>query len=735
MEETRARLSSTRVSGETQTDGLLRSLECFLCGSKFNEPKECDCGHVFCADCLRGYVENFGNRNQNITCPICAAGISIPKSDVDNLPTHAFYRDIAAEVRMLEDNHLSRGSCKFCSDGDKQLATVKCVTCQVIMCGECSANHVHNGINNVVAIHRKQDSILCDSLPKRDTACGLHPTESLLLFCASCNCCLCFKCKDEKHSDHQVKDLGDTAQLAKTAIQDVQNKLNDYLTETKDALGDIERISKEFLDRVSETESLIESQVDELISHILQEKEKMLDELAAHAKDIQNRLNNCRAETQSKDSRARVMMDLVENLLHFGNDAENSAYKNVLDSRWDRMREEKLNRFGQGYNLGLQLDTKDGLQAMLPMKLGKFEIRQKLSPWASRRSKPFDISPLSKGPFDESTFRMKVKSASNDFSMKRSQIFAKFVDPKWNLETYKISRSTGQTVTAWLKVDEEQEQLSRASKRLSVRNISSPSIIAEVESYSEKGELEYRKTFEKLPDGTIVRLAIGGKNTIMLAVYPGLYASAVIGQAKLKTLSKKETDGIYVAVLEKGTFVCGEMRKIPIPEGPGFDYDITGRGMIVVKPFLQTNLRLYTTKCVEYLTEHDIQDLSVLKIMEAPDGDIAAVCQDADGNIVFETVADDASRSTRFTFPAEVLSPHQCEFREARFDRYGNVFVHFQESNSVDKLYQVTRKGHRKEELLKPEMLHKVDKLAVLSDGRLCVFDKGECVLMTLRYL
>lgn len=730
------RFSATRASGETQTDGLLRSLQCFLCNNRFTEPKECDCGHVFCADCLRSYVDEFGHKSSNIACPVCASSITLPKGGVEHLPTHELYKYLSAEVSALDNSHkLSRGSCKFCSDDDKHVATVTCETCKVPMCENCSANHVHNGVTKLLPIHRNQDSILCDKLPKRDTACDIHSDESLLLYCSQCNRCVCCKCKEDGHVNHPVKDLSDTAQLAKTTITDVHNKLNDYLNETKDALNDMERISKEFQEKVSDTKSHVESQVELLITHILSEKDQILHDLSAHARDIQNRLKTCRAEIQNKDSRARAIVDLADNLLHFGNDAENSSYKNTINNRWNKMQEEKLNRFGQGYNLNLNLDTTKGLEAMMSMKLGSFSITQKLSPWTSRRSKPFDIAPFGQGPIDESTLRMRVKSASNDYSMKRSQIFAKFVDPKWNLETYKVNKSTGQTVTVWLKADDEQEQQTRASKRLSVRTVSSPCIAAEVESFNDKGELEYRQPFEKLPDGTIIRLAIGGKNTIMLAVYPGLYASSVIGQAKLKTLSKKETDGIYVAVLEKGQFICGELRKIPIPDGPGFDFDITGRGIIVVKPFLQQNLRLYTTKCSEQVTDHEQSGVTVLKITESPDSDIVAVCKDKEGNIVCETVRDDGSRVTRFTFPADLLAPTHCEFREARFDRHGNVFVHFQENNSDDQLYQVTRTFHRKEQLRKPEMLHKVDKLAVLSDGRLCAFDKAECVLMTLRYL
>ncbi|XP_045192848.2 uncharacterized protein LOC123549104 [Mercenaria mercenaria] len=730
------RNSKTYSTGEVLTDAFLKSMECGLCHNRFKDPKEVYCGHVFCLGCLLDYVDS--QQVSEVKCPLCSIPIRIPSGGIDELTTHVFYQDLAREIHMLEnENKLSRGSCKFCSDDEKCLATVKCINCQVCMCENCSSNHKHNGVTNVVPIHRKQDSILCDILPKRDTACDTHPTESLLLYCIGCKCCVCFRCKDERHADHVVTDLADAAAPARTAIADVQSRLNEYLSETKEALNDVERIRKECTDNVNATKKHIEAQVQLLIDRITKEKERMLSEIQEHADEMKARLGKCQTEMQNKYSRAQALSDLNENLLNFGNDAESMQYQIKTESRWDEIQDDKLNRFGQGYKMDIRFFMNEGFLAILSKELGVIRVTQNLCPWTSRKSKPFDITPLNEGLLDASTLQMlKVRATmSNDFSLKRSQIFAKFVDPKWNLETYKTSKTSGQTVTVWLKTDEEQEQMSRASKRISMRSYSSPCMTAEIESFNEKGDPEYKKKFDKLPDGTVVRLAIGRKDTIMLAVYPGMYASSIIGQAKLKSLSKKDVDGIYVAVLEKGNFVCGELRKIPIPEGPGFDFEITSRGSIVVNPALQPNLNIYSSNCAEVVTNHNQHKLSVLKIMESPDGEMVSICRDEEGNTICETIGENGERETRFTFPVDFLSPLICEFKEARFDRNGNVLMHFQTSSFQDALYHVSVKSYRKEYLTKPDMLHKVDKLAVLPDGRLCIFDKAECVLMTLKYL
>lgn len=739
MEEVEAeRKSGTLSTGEAQTEALFLLLECGLCFDRFKNPKECDCGHVFCLECIRSYADK--KKPKDVKCPLCSIPVTIPPEGVDELTTHLFYEDISREIHILEnDNKISRGSCKFCSDDEKCPATVKCILCQVPMCAGCAANHLHNGVSNVVPIHRRQDSLLCDILPKRDTACDTHQTESLLLYCIKCKTCVCYKCKDERHADHTVTDLADSATPARIAIAEVQSKVHEYLNETKEALNDIDKIGKSYTENVNATKRNIESQVQRLIDHITKEKDRIIKELDEHASEIQERVKNSKVDISNKDSRAKAMNELTQNLLMFGNDAESTQYQSKIERRWEELQEQKLNRFGQGYKMSVQFFMNDGFLSILSKELGKITVSQNLSPWTSRKSKPFamDYAPLNNGSTDDNTLQMlKFRSAmSNDFSLKRSPIFAKFVDPKWNLETYKTCKATGQTVTVWLKENEENEQASRASKRISMRSLSCPSLVAEVESFNEMGEPEYKKTFEKLPDGTIIRISIGRKDTIMLAVYPGLYASSIIGQLKMRSLSKKDADGIYVAVLEKGNFVCGELRKIPIPEGPGFDFEITSRGVIVVKPLLQPNLKIYSIHCREVVTDHGEQEQSVRKIMESPDGDIVAIYTDKDGNMFCEDVKEDGARTTRFSFAAAFLAPLTCEFREARFDRNGNALVHFQASSHQDVLYRVSAGSHRKEYLSKPEMLHKIDKLALLPDGRLCAFDKGQCVLMTLRYL
>ena len=721
-----------RVS-DPQTDRLLINLECPLCNNTLNHPKLCNCGHAFCLDCLQDYVKECETPPH---CPKCGKVLKIPSGGVEYLPSHHFYEDLAKEVHALQnDNKLSRYSCKFCTSEEKLPASVKCIACQVPMCERCATNHVHNGVTNVVPIHRKQDSLLCDILPKRDTVCEKHPTESILLYCVQCKECICFKCKEISHSDHDVIDIIDAANESRESIGEINIRLKEYLNETKDAQQDIERISKEYKDNVMKTRTQIENQFQKLINHIVREKGKIIAELDEEADDVESRLIKCRVDVTGKQERAFAVADLATNLVRYGNNSETILYKETLNNSWREIKEDKLSRFGQGYKLGVQFFMNGGILGILSKDLASLRVTQNLSPWTSRKSGPMDIPYVGNGTVDASVLHRQVKQAiSNDFSLKRSPIFARFVDPKWTLETYETCASTGQTVTVWMRSDEEQEQSHRASKRLSMRSFSNPSLIADIESFDEKGNHQYRNTFEKLPDGTTMRLSIAANGMVLLAVYPGLYASAIIGQAKLKSLSKKDVDGIYVAVLEQGKFICGELRKIPIPEGPGFDFKITSRGMIVVKPLLSQDIRIYSSDCKEVVTDHGQSGVTVKKLLESPDGHILAVCVGKEGNIFCERIFENGDRVEKFSFPFNLIPNVSFDFKDACVDRSGNFLFNLKAA-SQDFLYKVTHHDYRKEYLAKPDMIQKVDKLAVLPDGRICVFDKAECILMTLKYL
>ena len=716
------------------SETLLKSLECKICQNRFTDPKVCDCGHVFCLECLKTYLSvNEWN------CPVCHMAIRLPHGGLEALPVHSFYQDVIGEIQMLEsDNKLLRMSCKFCSDDDKHSASVQCMTCQVSMCDDCASHHLHNGVSNVVPLHRKQDSLLYDILPKRDTPCRFHQTESLLLHCANCQEAVCHKCKDEKHEDHSIEDLSDAAVPSKQKIEEVFGKLREYLNETKEALNDLEKIKNSYMETVETTRQQIENQIQKLIDYILKGKEKLLNDLSQHANDVAKRVEFEERDLKGKDSRAENISDLADNLLNFGNDAENFTYRCVIENQWENIKEEKLNKFGQGYRMNVAFHMRDGLLDMLSKEVGSINVTQNLSPWTARKNVPLTMAPLEDTNVSTLQMRMKQVITPKDFSVKRSQIFSKFVDPKWNLETYKISKSTGQIVTAWMKMDEESEIAARASKRLSMRSASSPTLLAEICSFNQRGDLEYQKTVERLPDGTMIRLAIGGPSTILMAVYPGTYAASLIGHSKRKNSSKKdkEHEGIYVAVFESGNFVCGELRKIAIPDihVPAFDFDITSRGIIAFKPALSNEVRQFSASCEEIVSDFSQENLKVLKVLEAQDGGIIVVLRDVEDTIICEEIGANGDRTRQFDFHINSVASSKCEFKDVCFDRNGNMLFHLN-LLSEDLLYMFSGKDYRKEYLSKPDMMHKIDSLSVLPDGRLCIFDKAECVLMTLRYL
>ena len=76
----------------------------------------------------------------------------------------------------------------------------------------------------------------------------------------------------------------------------------------------------------------------------------------------------------------------------------------------------------------------------------------------------------------------------------------------------------------------------------------------------------------------------------------------------------------------------------------------------------------------------------------------------------------------------------KLQIKNACFDMKGDNLLHYRKQE-VDHLAIVYAGVAMEKILCKPEMVHRVDQMAILPHGRICLFDKTECVLMTFQYL
>ena len=145
--------------------GVLRKLEsevtCPLCLDIFTDPKRLPCDHVYCKECLRG----LGLRSvtgRSISCPECRRDTPIPNNDVANFPT-------PHQVNRLIEMHLKSAMTKAatpqpaattCKLHNSQSLDLYCETCESLVCGHCVINtcgkkkHDYGFVNEMVKKHQ-----------------------------------------------------------------------------------------------------------------------------------------------------------------------------------------------------------------------------------------------------------------------------------------------------------------------------------------------------------------------------------------------------------------------------------------------------------------------------------------------------------------------------------------------------------------------------------------------------
>ncbi|XP_072032016.1 E3 ubiquitin-protein ligase TRIM65-like [Amphiura filiformis] len=105
-------------------------LSCNICYNLLREPKDLDCPHVFCLQCLQKWVKN----KPTVECPECHHITSVPHGGLVNLKTNLRLKSMVDKYAEHVEKHKSVPMCPN-HEGEKQ--HFFCVTCGVTVCHDC----------------------------------------------------------------------------------------------------------------------------------------------------------------------------------------------------------------------------------------------------------------------------------------------------------------------------------------------------------------------------------------------------------------------------------------------------------------------------------------------------------------------------------------------------------------------------------------------------------------------
>ena len=105
-------------------------LTCYICYNLLREPKDLECPHVYCLQCLQEWVK----KKPTIECPECRSITVIPQGGLVNLKTNL-------RLKTMVDNYVQGGGKRervpVCPNHEGERQHFFCVTCGITVCRDC----------------------------------------------------------------------------------------------------------------------------------------------------------------------------------------------------------------------------------------------------------------------------------------------------------------------------------------------------------------------------------------------------------------------------------------------------------------------------------------------------------------------------------------------------------------------------------------------------------------------
>ena len=722
-------------------DELLKSLDCPICKDRFKNPKIVDCTHVFCRDCLQDLITR--DPRNFPPCPVCRKPINVPEKGVNAYQTQTFYADV---IQCLETQAQGLFNCRSCGEVTSRDHSDRCKSCKDLVCIKCVQERKHNCRKGSES---SQFGAL-SSLARRPSKCHLHCDEKLEYYCIKCGVAICKHCKDKEHVNHEMQSLHSAAINAKTDLLKVQAKLEEYMGETKDSYEDLRTLMSEFGEKVAFTKDQIKLEFDNIKKCINDKEKKLLGEVHDIEVKTKKRFETEVEEIQTKDVRAKTLDELSNQIVKYGSDSEAVQFEKSISKNWTELKDEPMYRYGKGYKVDLDFRLKEKVTELLSGEIGTLKSAQHLSPWPKR--KHLDVmSHFEDMGIDQKHLEQKVADPNWQlFPSKRSKVFANMVDAHYRLCASKICPHTGKIATAWIRTKTVERSPSSFKGKISQQFSSRPSsaesckCCVEVAVFDTKEEDPHIVTLDNVPDTTEVRLAINDDGHVQIAVYPG---SAVLNESKKRGSFKRlnnENDCVYIATVReiRDSLDEGDLRKIDIltyiqdNACKNILFELTKHGYLAVHHPSFPMVFVYGPSGDKRATKLANRETEIVGICESnQDGILVVSSCSSLRALTCEEYSLECSLKYSFCVQSSITSNTLAPvFKTVCYDTRGNIVLHFQKDGQ-DHL-SLLLPGERKEEVLcKPEMFHKVDQMGILPHGRICLFDKTECVLMTLQYL
>ena len=226
-------------------------LSCCICYNLLREPKELDCPHIYCLQCLQDWV----GKQSTIECPECRYISVVPKGGLVNLKTNLRLKTM---VEKYADRIEKQKGVPICSEHEGERQHFFCVTCGTTVCHNCLV------FNHPRPQHEIKELKVITKMRKSEIKVKMDRVQE--------------EVKKAKEGEQKLSEAEMKLKAAKEkATKDIKKQVQDVMAKAE-AKGD------EMIERVEAT---------------CQQHMKILQENQHHTKERLTRLQNVHSATQN----------------------------------------------------------------------------------------------------------------------------------------------------------------------------------------------------------------------------------------------------------------------------------------------------------------------------------------------------------------------------------------------------------------------------------------------------
>ncbi|XP_036968027.1 E3 ubiquitin-protein ligase TRIM47-like isoform X1 [Acanthopagrus latus] len=278
---------------------------CSVCVDTPKDPVSLNCGHNYCRSCLEVFWDKQEEQRRKYSCPYCREVFSprpvLRRNNmlaelVENLSAQQASPPAAAPRAIPSDV-----ACDFCSEAERNAATVSCLTCLASYCP------AHLQSRHSVPVFKKHQ-LVSATVPLQEKMCAKH-NKLIDVYCRTDEQLVCSVCAVDEHKSHTTAPVSEQRADVEKHLISRQKEIQKRVVQREEELEGLKE-AEENLESCADTAledcnkifgDLIASMLrrHKEVKRLISEQEKTA---AAHAQELRLRLREEVTQLRRRDA-------------------------------------------------------------------------------------------------------------------------------------------------------------------------------------------------------------------------------------------------------------------------------------------------------------------------------------------------------------------------------------------------------------------------------------------------